>query len=92
MNSKGFGTHTKGTSSWGPGEPWTFWNLESRNGISRGFQEVFSTADTMLFCQNTCKTGNNGINTATALFERFTDLNLFKHVFNAIQNWEADAL
>ena len=25
-------------------------------------------------------------------FERFTDLNLFKYVFNVIQNWETDAL
>ena len=26
------------------------------------------------------------------LFERFTDLNLFKYVFNVIQVWETDAL
>ena len=25
-------------------------------------------------------------------FERFTDLNLFKYVFNVIQNWETDTL
>ena len=27
-----------------------------------------------------------------ALFKHFTDLNLFKYLFNIIQNWEADAL
>ena len=27
-----------------------------------------------------------------ARFECFTDLKLFKYAFNAIQNWEADAL
>ena len=25
-------------------------------------------------------------------FERFTDLNLFKYVFNVTQNWQMDAL
>ena len=61
------------------------------NHISRGFQEVFSTADTMLFCQNTCKTGNNAIEMSQAShditqFECFTDLNLFKCAFTIIQN------
>ena len=32
--------------------------LKFRVSISRGFQEVFSAADAVLFCQNTCKTGN----------------------------------
>ena len=27
-----------------------------------------------------------------ARFESFTELNLFKYVFNVIQNWETDAL
>ena len=27
-----------------------------------------------------------------ARFKRFTDLNLFKYVFNVIQNWNIDAL
>ena len=68
-----------------------FW--VSENGISRGFQEVFSTADAMLFHQNTCNTGNNSTETEMsqifhdiARFECFTDLNLFKYVFNVIQN------
>ena len=51
----------------------------------------------MLFGQNTHKTGNNAIKMSQAFhniawFERFTDLNLFKYVFNVIQNWETDAL
>ena len=49
-----------------------------------------STADTILFHQNTCKTGNNAIETSQAFcdlarFEGFTDLNLFKYAFNIIQ-------
>ena len=68
-----------------------------RNGISRGVEEVFFTADAMLFCQNTSKTGNNAIEMLQTLhymaqFKRFTDLNLFKYVFNVIQNWNMDAL
>ena len=52
---------------------------------------------TMLFCQNTCKTGNNAVKMSQAFhdiaqIERFTDLNLFKYAFNVIQNWETDAL
>ena len=67
------------------------------NAISRGFQEVFSTADTILFRPNTRKTGNTAVEMShafhdIALFKRFTDLNLFKYAFNVIQNWEADAL
>ena len=51
----------------------------------------------MLFCQNTSKTGNNAIEMLQTLhymaqFKRFTDLNLFKYVFNVIQNWNMDAL
>ena len=51
----------------------------------------------MLFRQNSRKTGNNAIEMSqafhdTARFEHFTDLNLFKHAFNVIQNWERDAL
>ena len=36
-------------------------NLESCIAISSGFQNVFSTADTLLFRQNTRKTGKNAI-------------------------------
>ena len=55
------------------------------------FQEVFSTtADAMLFRQNTRKTGNNTVHVPSALFERFTDLNQFKYAFNVHQNWETD--
>ena len=51
----------------------------------------------MLFCRNTRKTGNNAVKMSqafhdTAQFERFLDLNLFKYVFNIIQNCETDAL
>ena len=61
------------------------------NGIFRDFQEVFSTADAMIFCQNTHKTGNNAVEMSQAFhdiawFERFTDLILFKYAFNVIQN------
>ena len=56
-----------------------------------------STADTMLFRQNTCKTRNNTVEMSLAFhdvvrFERVTDLNLFKYAFNVIQNWKTDAL
>ena len=38
--------------------------------------------DTLLFCQNRCKTGNNATEMSqalhVALFERFTDPNLLK--------------
>ena len=67
--------------------------------MSRGFQEVFSNADAMLFCQNTRKTGNNAGEMCQAFhditrFENFyfTDLNLFKYSFNVIQNWETNVL
>ena len=51
----------------------------------------------MLFRQNSRKTGNNAIEMSQAFhdiaqFEHFKDLNLFKHAFNVIQNWERDAL
>ena len=53
--------------------------------------------DVMLFCQNTCKTGNNATKISQASlditrFEHFTDQNLFKYAFKVIQNWEMDAL
>ena len=62
-----------------------------------GFQEVFSTAEAMLFSQNTCKTGKNAVEMSQAFhnitrFECFTDLNLFKYAFNVIQNWETEGL
>ena len=56
-----------------------------------GFHEVFSAADTMLFRENTRKTGNNGVEMQAfndiARLECFTDLNLFtgKYVFNVIK-------
>ena len=64
-----------------------------RNGVSRDFQEEFSTTHDILFRQNTRKTRNNGVEISRvfhdiARFERFTDLNLFKYVFSVIQNWE----
>ena len=70
--------------------------LSLGNAISRGFQDVFSAADTMFFHQNTCKTGNNAIEMSQAFhdiaqFKHFTDLNLFKYVFNVIQNREMKA-
>ena len=51
----------------------------------------------MLFLQNSRKTGNNAVEMSQAFqdmaqFEHFTDLKLFKYVFNVIQNWETDAL
>ena len=66
-----------------------------KNGISKGFQEIFSTA--MQFHQNTHKSGNNAVKMSQvsqdiARFECFTDLNLFKFTLNVIQNWETDVL
>ena len=54
------------------------------------FKRYFSTANAMLLCQNTRKTGNNAVEMFqafhdTAPFKRFTGLNLFKYVFNVIQ-------
>ena len=51
----------------------------------------------MLFHWNTPRTGNNAVKMSQVFhdivqLERFTDLNLFKNVFNVIQNWETDAL
>ena len=55
------------------------------------FKRYFSTADAMLLCQNTCKTGNNAVEMSQAFhdisqFECFTDLNLFKYAFNVIHH------
>ena len=72
--------------------------LNLRNGISRGFQEVFSTVDAVLFHQNTHKTGNKFAIAMSqafhniAWFARFIDLNLFKYAFSVIQHLEMDAL
>ena len=73
-----------------------FGNLSLGNGTTRGFQDVFLTADAT-FRQNTCKTGNNAIKMSLAFqdiaqFERFTGLNMLEDVFNVIQNPETDAL
>ena len=67
------------------------------NGVCRGFQEVFSTVDAMLFRQNTRKTRNYAVEMSQAFhdiarFERFTDPNLFKYALNVIQNWETNFL
>ena len=51
------------------------------------FPEVFSTVDATLFRQNTCKTWNNAMEVSQA----FQDIAL-EYAFNAIQNWEMDAL
>ena len=65
----GLETHTKGTSSaqlrhLGTLKIFEIWSLG--NGISRAFQEVFSTADAMLFHPNTRKTGNNAFEMSQA--------------------------
>ena len=57
------------------------------NGISRAFQEVFFTMDTVLL--------NNAVKMSQAFhtqLECFTDLNLLKNTFKVTQNWETDAL
>ena len=51
----------------------------------------FSTADTMLSCQNTIYTQNNAVEMSQAFhdieqFDHFTDLNQFKYAFNVTQN------
>ena len=48
------------------------------------------------YIENTRKTGNNAIDMSQvfhdiARFEHFTDLNVFKYLFNVIQNWQTDA-
>ena len=53
--------------------------LSLGNGVSRGFQDVFSTMDAMY----TCTTGNNAVEMSQAFhnitqFECFTDRNPFK--------------
>ena len=62
--------------------------------VSRGFQEVFSTVDTMLFHQNTRKPGNCRWNVPAVPRHRTvrTFHPVFKYAFNVIQNWETDAL
>ena len=65
--------------------------LSLGNGVSSGFQEVFSTAYNMLFSQNICKTGKSAVKMYQAFqdmarFELFRDLNLFKYAFIFIQN------
>ena len=81
----------------GPGiqEHFEIQNLE--NGIFKGFQEVFSSADAMFFRQNTRNTGNNAVEMSHAIhniarFKRSTYLNLFKYEVSVFQNWETDAL
>ena len=54
----------QGTNSWGPWYLATFWNVESRKWHFQGFSRgliLSSTADAMLFRQNTRKTGNNTV-------------------------------
>ena len=58
---------------------------------------MFPIGDTILFRQNTRKTGNNAVQISLAFqdiarFKRFTGLNLLEYAINDIQNWETDAL
>ena len=73
----------KGTSSWEPRHLGTFWKLESRNGLSRGFHEAFSTTDAMLFSQNTWKTGNK----AFEMSQAFQDQGCQPPTSLNIKNW-----
>ena len=68
-----------------------------------GVFKRYSTADAMLFRQNTSRIHARLGTIITAVemsqafhdiarFERFTDLNLFKYAFNVIQNWQTEAL
>ena len=50
-----------------------FENQSLGNGVSKGFQDVFPTADAMLFRQNTRKPGNNAVNISLALRWKFHD-------------------
>ena len=64
----------------------------SKRYFNRGHHTVSSE-----YIENTHKTGNNAIEMSQAfhdltLFEHFTYLNLFKYLFNVIQNWQMDAL
>ena len=66
------------------------------NGVSRGFQEVFSTVDARIIFVSLeyMQDWNNAIELSQvfqeiARFERFTDLNLLEYAFNVIQNWES---
>ena len=64
----------------------------SKRYFNRGRRIVSSE-----YIENTHKTGNNAIEMSQAFhdnarFEHFTDLNLFKYLFNVIQNWQTDAL
>ena len=62
MKVGGFGTRTKAQVLEGRGTQRHFEIQSLGNGIFWGFQEVFSTtADAMLFRQNTRKTGNNAV-------------------------------
>ena len=61
-------------------------NLESWKWCFEGFSRDISTEDTILFCQNTCKTGNNAVEMCQAYqditrLECFIDLHLFKYAF-----------
>ena len=85
----------EGRSIWGH-----FETQSLGNGVSRGFQEVlkFHRRHHVVSSEYTQDwPGNNAIKISQvfhdiAWLERFTDLNLFKYVFNVIQNWETDAL
>ena len=64
----------------------------SKRYFNRGHHIVSSE-----YIENTHKTGNNAIEMSQAfhdltLFEHVTYLNLFKYLFNVIQNWQMDAL
>ena len=81
----------KGQALEGQGIQGYFENQSLGNGVSRGFQEVFPTADAMLFRQNARKTGNNAVQISLR-FKRFTGLNLLEYEIYVVQNWETDAL
>ena len=78
------------------------WNLHQRHTFFRAeaswdiLKFGVSTADTMLFRQNTCDFKHtvemSQASHDVVRLERFTVLNLFKYAFNVIQNWKTDAL
>ena len=43
--------------------------ISLRNGVSMGFQGIFSTVDAMLFRQNTRRTRNNAVNMSQAFHD-----------------------
>ena len=61
------------------------------------FKRYFPLRTPCFFCQNTLKTGNNGVEMSQAFhdiarFERFIDLNLFKCAFNNAMSFKTRKL